>query len=277
MKHIKKIAAFIMVLVIVLIFSSCSLPQSFENDDLRTYTDQMLNSIITNDKDAAYSLVSDICTESQFNSTFEDMRNLIDGVETYELKLVSIYHNTSYSNGESISTIDSAYVMQTEKEKYVITVQSHSQYQKLSSFYITPYEKTNLYYTGVIKNMRGASIAQWLMLLSNLIIVALVIVAFIDCCRHKVKLKALWIILIILGVLAFGLTLSSTGVKFNFNFIWIAAYNAIVRYGNGTVVARIIVPVGAIVYLILRRWLIKKPVADLQEQPETTEDAQITE
>ena len=108
MKHIKKIAAFIMVLVIVLIFSSCTLPQSFENDDLRTYTDQMLNSIITNDKDSAYSLVSDICTESQFNSTFEDMRNLIDGVETYELKLVSIYHNTSYSNGESISTIDSA-------------------------------------------------------------------------------------------------------------------------------------------------------------------------
>lgn len=277
MKHIKKIAAFIMVLVMVLIFSSCTLPQSFENDDLRTYTDQMLNSIITNDKDSAYSLVSDICTESQFNSTFEDMRNLIDGVETYELKLVSIYHNTSYSNGESISTIDSAYVMQTEKEKYVITVQSHSQYQKLSSFYITPYEKTNLYYTGVIKNMRGASIAQWLMLLSNLIIVALVIIAFIDCCRHKVKLKALWIILIILGVLAFGLTVSSTGVKFNFNFIWITAYNAIVRYGNGTVVARIILPFGAIVYLILRRWLIKKSVADLQEQPETTEDAQITE
>lgn len=277
MKNIKKIAAFIMALVMVLVFSSCSLPQSLENEELRTYTDQMLNAILANDSESAYSIVSDICTESEFNSTFKDMKNLLKDVEDYELKLVSYNINTRYEDGEKITIIDSAYEMQTKEAKYVVTVQSHSHYEKLSSFYITPYENTSLYYTGVLKNMQGASIAQWIMLLSNVIIIALIIVALIDCCRHKVKLKALWIILIILGVLAFSLTISSTGVNFNFNFIWIAAYNAIVRNGVGAVTTRIVVPFGAILYLVLRRCLIKKPHTEEQDQPKTNETIEITE
>lgn len=270
MKNIKKFTAFIIVSVMLFIFSSCSaLVETFENKELRTYTDQMLNSILTYDSKTAYSLVSDVCDEGSFETVFNDMNSLLKDVETYELKPISINQNSSYDNGENITTVDSVYEMKTEKAKYVVSAQISSQNKKLSSFFITPYEKTSLYYTGVIENMKGASPAQWAMLLSNLLILTFIIVALIDCCRRKIKLKALWIILIIIGVLALGLTISSTGVKFNFNLIWATSYNAIVRYGSGEVTLRVLIPWGALLYFILRRNLIKKPEIEQQTKPET--------
>lgn len=269
MKKLKKIISLTVVSVMIFIFSSCSaLVSAFENKDLRTYTDQMLNSILTNDNKTAYALVSDVCSEGDFKRVFDDMHNLLKDVGTYELKLVSINQKNNYEKGENVTTLDSVYEMKTDKARYVVSVQSSSQNAKLSAFFITPYEKTSLYYTGVIENMKGASFAQWAMLLSNLLILTLIIVALIDCCRQKVKVKALWIILIIIGVLALGLTISSSGINFNFYLTWITSYNAIVRYGSGEVTARFIIPWGALLYFILRRSLIKKPEIEQQIEPE---------
>ena len=275
MKKIKNATIIAIILAVVLIFCGCSaIVETFENKELRNHTDVMLNAILMNDSQAAYSLVSDICSQSDFQPTFDKMCNLLKDIESYDLKLVSINQKSNLINGESIKTIDSVYEMETDKGKFVVSVQSSSQTEKLSAFYITPYEKTNMYYTGVIQNMKDASFLQWIMLLSNLVVIALIVIAFVDCCRHKIKLKPLWLILIIIGALSLSLTVSAKGINFNFNLIWFTAYTALMRYGSGDVTIRFVIPLGVVLYFILRHKLIKKPVPNEPVQSEEIQTAE---
>lgn len=272
MKKIKRTAVIVLLAVLVLLLSGCTaLVQGFENEELRDHTDVMLNAVLMNDSDAAYTLVSDICSKTEFEPVFDEMYNLLKGVEGYELKLISIYKKSNFDNGKSVTVTDSVYEMQTQGKKYVVSVQKRSDVEKLSSFYITPYEKTNLYYTGVIQNMKGASFLQWGFLLSNLVIIALMVFALVDCCRHKIKLKPLWIIIILLGALSLGATITATSFHFNFNLVWFAAYNAFVRYGGGQVTVRLVIPWGIALYFVLRHWLIKKDKPSISNGENVTE------
>ncbi len=259
MKMAKKLFIVFMVLVFVLLLSGCSaLVQSFENKELRDHTDVMLNAVLMNDPDAAYTLVSDICSKSEFDPVFSKMYDMLKDVESYELKLISINQKSSFNDGKGVTTTDSVYEMKAQGKKYIVSVQKRSDFEKLSSFYVTPYEKTNLYYTGVIQNMKDASLLQWGFLLSNLVVIALMVIALIDCCRHKIKLKPLWVVIILLGALSLGATISASSFHFNFNLMWFAAYTAFVRYGGGQVTVRFVIPWGIALYFVLRHWLIKK-------------------
>ncbi len=260
MKKFRKSFVVMIVLVLILLLSGCkAFVGAFENEELRGHTDVMLNAILMNDADAGYSLVKDVCNRSDFDPAFKEMCKMLDGVKSYELKLLSIYQKSSYVNGESLKTIDSVYEMNTDGARYVVSVQMSSKAEKLYFFNLAPYEQTNLYYTGVITNMKGASILQWGFLLSNLLVIALTVFALIDCCRHKIKLKPLWIVIILLGAFSIGATISATSFHINFGLIWFTAYSAFVRYGGGQVLLRFVIPWGAPLYFILRHWLIKKP------------------
>lgn len=278
MKSFKKSFIAVIVMILILLLSGCkAFVGAFENEELRNHTDTMLNAILMNDADAGYSLVQDVCKRTDFDPAFNEMCEMLDGVKSYELELLSIYQNSSYENGESLKTIDSVYVMNTNSSRYVVTVQMSSKAEKLCLFNLAPYEKTNLYYTGVITNMKGASILQWAFLLSNLLVIALTVFALIDCCRKKIKFKPLWIIIIILGAFSIGATISATSFNINFGLFWFTAYSAFVRYGGGQVLLRFVIPWGAPLYFILRHWLIKKPVEVIESEITNTDDEQVLE
>ena len=273
MKKFRKSFIVAIVLVLILLLSGCkALVGAFENEELRGHTDVMLNAILMNDGDAGYSLVKDVCKRSDFDPAFKEMCKMLDGIESYELKLISIYQKSSYVNGESIKTVDSVYEMNTDGARYVVSVQKSSRAEKLYFFNLTPYEKTNLYCTGVITNMKGASILQWGFLLSNLLVIALTVFALIDCCRKKIKLKPLCIVIIILGAFSIGATISATSFNVNFGLIWFTAYSAFVRYGGGQVLLRFVIPWGAPLYFILRHWLIKKSVEVTESEVTNTDN-----
>ena len=260
MKKFKKSFIVTILLVLVLLLSGCkALLGAFENEKLRNHTDVMLNAILMNDADAGYSLVEDVCERSDFDPAFIKMCEMLNGVNEYNLNMLSIYQKAGIDNGESYKYVDSVYEMTANNKRYIISVQLDGNTEKLRLFNITPYEKTNYYYTGVITNMKDASVIQWGFLLSNLLVVALVVFALIDCCRHKIKLKPLWIVIILLGAFSIGATISSTSFHVNFSVIWFTAYSAFVRYGGGQVLLRFVIPWGAPLYFILRHWLIKKP------------------
>lgn len=274
MKKTRNVIIAVLALIMVFALSGCSsLIQKLENQELRAHTETMINAILEDDGDAAYPLVSDFCTRNQFNSVFKEMRELLSDVDSYELELISFNQTKNYGDGESIVCIDSAYEMVTNGEKYVISVQMRSDIENLSSFYITPYEKTSLYYTGDLSSMKDASPLQWGFLLSNLIVIGIIVLAMVDCCRHKISVKPLWIVLILFGVFSVGITAAVSSFRFNFNLIWLSAYNAFIRHGDGQTVLRVGIPYGAIIYLALRWLLIKKPAA-VPEQTEQNEQAE---
>lgn len=268
MKKFKKIVLCALAVLLLITCAGCSaLVEALEDEKSRGYTELMLDSIVSGDLDSAYAVFSDIYNKDDFAPAFYELKNVLKDVESYELKLLSVYRNTSVTNGSPVSEIASVYEMSTNSGKYIVNVKANSLCPKLSSFYIAPFEDTDYYYNGTIGSMKDANVLQWAALLSNLLIIGFMVFALVDCCRHKVKLKALWIIIILIGLFTVGITVSSGNLNFNLNLGWLTAYNAIIIYGGGTVSARAMIPIGAAVYFILRHWIIKKP-ADIQPLPE---------
>jgi len=259
MKSLREIVIVFLVGLIVAVCVGCSgLVEVFENEELRKNTETMLNAIVEDDVDAAYSTVDENFTKEDFVSAFGQMKDLLANVKDYDLSILSAHQNKNVTAEGVVSSSTASYKMTTSSGTYIVDVQIISPQEDLSSFHITPYEKTDYYSVGTVSNMSDASVFQWIMLFSNIVIIGFALFAFVDCCRQKIKLKALWLIIIIFGFLTVGATIAATSLKFNFNIGWFFAYNSYITYGGGTNVIRFMLPVGAIIYFILKNSMIQK-------------------
>lgn len=258
MKKSNTLSVCAVVLVMIVLCGGCaSVMQNFENAEIRQYTELMLDAVIADDFQAAYSLVSEICSEADFAPVFTQIQEFLGSADAYELNLLSIYTNSTISNGQKSSVTSAVYEMTTKSDRVIVSVIMDNQIG-LSSFYLTPYENTDYYSTGTLQNMKGATAAQWIVLLLNAIILGFTVFAIADCCRHKIRKKALWILLLILGFVSVGATISSTGFRLSFNVGWIMAYSALIHYGSGTLMLRLMLPVGAVSYFISRHSLLNE-------------------
>ena len=265
----------IIILTVLILCSGCAaVLQELENAEVRQSTEKMLDALIANDLQAAYSLVNKICTEEDFKLAFTQMQQLLGSADAYELKLLSIYVNSSVTNGQKISSVSSVYEMTTESRRVIVSIRMDDQIG-LNSFYITPYEKSDYCFTGTLNSIKDATGAQWGFLLLNVIAIGLTVFALVDCSRQKIKKKALWILLLVLGFVSLGATISPTSFKLNFKVGWITAYSALIRYGSGTVMLRLMLPVGTIIYFVKRRSLLKESAPAIvasEKEPETMEE-----
>lgn len=263
------IAVCALVLAVLVLCGGCSAAlQGLENAEIRQSTEAMLDALLANDFQAAYSLVGESYTKEDFETRFTQMRGLLGDADTYELKMLSIYTNYTISNGEKRSVVSSVYEMTSESGRMIVNVRMVDQIG-LGSFYLTPYENTDYYLTGTLDNMKDATGVQWGFLLLNVLAIGFTVFALVDCCRQEIKKKALWILLLILGFVSLGATIYSTGFRFNMNLGWLTAYSALIRYGSGTVMLRLMLPVGAIIYFVMRRSLLKQS-APPPEEPSPT-------
>lgn len=257
-----------LLLVILLCCGCAPLMEALDDPALQETTRTVLDALIADDMEAAYSPVQDICTEEAFAPIFADMRALLGNTETYELNLLYIHTNKSVMNGQTSTVTSANYEMVTGQGKFVVSVQTSGDPTALQSFYLTPYEKTDYYFTGTLKTMENAGAVQWGLLLSNLLAYGFAIFALVDCCRRKIKKKALWIVLVILGFMTLGATVGSTGIRMNMNFLSVTTYSALIRYGSGMMAIRLMVPVGAAVYFLTRRSLLASSEPKPESAPE---------
>ena len=252
-------------LAVLLCFSGCAkLLQGMENPEVREDTCAMLDAVLADDLDAAYALVSQVSTREEFVPVYEQWTDFLGGAADYELKLLSYYTNTSVSGGENTVTVQAVYEMNTESARAIVAVLVDSQLG-ITGFQVAPYEQTDYYYTGLLGHMEDADIVQWGMLLSNVVAIGLTVIALWDCCRHSMKRKKTWIAVLILGFMTLGVSTAAGGVRLHFNFGWLLNYTALIRYGGGTNMLRVLVPVGAIAYFIGRRKIIRKDAAEVTE------------
>ena len=259
----KLISVCAVILVLCTLCSGCAaIIEEFENAEIRQTTETMLDALIANDLQAAYSLAKNVCAEEDFKPIFAQLRDLLQGADSYTLKMLSVYANTQVANGQKINSCSAVYEMMAGSEKIIIHIEMNDQIG-LNSFYLTPYEKTDYYSTGTLNNMTNASAVQRVFFLLNVVAIGFTVFALVDCCRKKIKKKVLWILLLILGFFTIGITVSASVLRLNFNLGWVTAYSAWIRYGSGSVVIRLMLPVGAIVYFCTRRSLLEKPDAEV--------------
>lgn len=255
-KILFRLVAILMTVALLLSFAACN-PADIaeENAEVREMTEGMVDAILDNDPTAAYALFPSL-TQAEFDSFFPAARQYFSGVESYTLTMIGV--NVNVKNGVTQYTV--VYRMETNTQPYEITASTVSNVEGFYGFHVVSEEDSTTRFTGTLTTMKGANVAQWVLLVIGMATYAFVIWALVDCIRRKLKQKWLFILLILLGSVAFLFTVQSSGVNFNFNFLNILSYTALMVYQNppDALQLRIFVPAGAIVYLCLRhKWTIK--------------------
>lgn len=255
MKRWIKRTACIMLCVLLLTATGC---RAFDNEEVRARTEAMLTAILADDVDAAYACMAPSIERAPFDEGYEQVHTLIGGVETYELK--AIYLQVSVNNG--VKTTQVTYQLLTEETAYEIQAMIDERYAGLISFYVTP-----------SSNAAGASIVGQHPLQLVFLAVAAVETAFVvwmtvDCARRRTKNKVLWLLIILFGMLSVTFTIAGGSMNMGANFGFLLSFTSLSMNGGYYAGARILLPIGAVVYAILRkRLLISEPMPELAPMP----------
>lgn len=268
----------VLLLLSILLIGCSSAISKVDDSQIRNRAQTMLDCLIADDLQNAYALVSESCTAADFEPVFQQMKQFLGEVESYDMQLLSYNVTQNISTTQSSKVTSAVYAVTINTAKIILYAQTHGDDYVLHTFRLAPYEQTDYYCTGTITTMDNASTLQWIVLLSNLLSLGLAVFAFIDCCRHKIKKKVLWILFLVLGFISLGFSASATGVRFNVHLGWIVGYSALLIYGSGAVSLRLMFSIGAIAYLICRKSLIAASAPELPSESvqETIDDTQAT-
>jgi hypothetical protein len=267
---------FAVILVLVLIFSGCTKAVGrFEEEELRQYTETILNAVLADDLQAAYQPFQNICLLEDFSAkVFGPMQEMLGLGGTYRLKLLSLETNVYQEGDEKISSRDAVYKLTIGEKHFIVSVGSDST-AGLRGFTVSPFESTDYYKIGTLLTLKGASWDQILWLLSNIITLGVWALALVDCIRKKHPGRFIWFFVIFLGFIGLGYTAGANDFRYNFNFAGLADYSALIAYGSGTTTLRFLMPAGAFLYWIVRLARFKNaPLDEAEEQVSPAQPAE---
>ena len=206
-------------------------------------SDQFMDHVIANDYDSAYAMVKATVTDPDFRDYWETIRSVAEGAETYTK--LPVQRNATRSGG--VTTITTAYQVNLDNGRIVLLrVVIQDGIEGIAGIHfsdITEFIHTTDTYIPVL---------QAIVLVYSLHCMAFTIWMFVDCLRRKMKYKVVWAILTVFGI-ALNLTVGET---FSFSFhIGLFVQMSTVQADPGlvAVVSKLVIPVGAILYLCLRK------------------------
>ena len=266
MKKIRRTATCLLLVLILLLTAGCGAQDEWqaaqkaagllsgvtEDSQLRADTEKLLDAMIADDYAAAWDAVYEEIDEAAFRGMYVDLQPHLAEIEQYELVPSNI--NTTVKNG--VSTVSVRYMLTAGDLRLFVDVARTEGYEGLTSFYLSEYVPVTA--TGTLGNMQGANAAQWIFLIAGLLELVFAVCVFVDCCRHKMVRKWLWLLLIGLGYLVFSLVATPEQFRLGFNVGAFLSYTSLIRYSTGGFTARIMIPVGAVIYLIMRKSLFAK-------------------
>ena len=231
-----------------------------EDPQLRADTEKLLDAMIADDYAAAWDAVYEEIDAVEFRRMYVELQPHLAQIEQYEL--VASHINKTVNNG--VSTVSVRYMMMTAGEQcFFVDAARVEGYEGLTAFYVNEYQPVET--TGTLGSMQGADAAQWGFLVFGMLEIVFTILVFVDCCRHKMKKKWLWLLLIALGYVILSIVTVPEQFRINFNVGGFLSYTSLIYYSTGGATCRIVIPAGAIAYLCVRKSLFAK-YAQLQQQ-----------
>lgn len=230
-----------------------------EDPQLRADTEKLLDAMIADDYAAAWDAVYEEIDAVEFRRMYVELQPHLAQIEQYEL--VASHINKTVSNG--VSTVSVRYIMTAGELRLLVDVARVEGYEGLTAFYVNEYQPVET--TGTLGSMQGADAAQWGFLVFGMLEIVFTILVFVDCCRHKMKKKWLWLLLIALGYVILSVVAVPEQFRINFNVGGFLSYTSLIYYSTGGATCRIVIPAGAIAYLCVRKSLFAK-YAQLQQQ-----------
>ena len=242
-KKILRRALPLLLAALILLASLTSCTPEVDYGNSIKLSDQFMDHVIADDYDSAYRLVKATVTDPDFRDYWETIRSVAEGAETYTK--LPVQRNATRSGG--VTTITTAYQVNLDNGRIVLLrVLIQDGIEGIAGIHfsdITEFIHTTDTYVPVL---------QAIVLVFSLLCMAFTIWMFVDCLRRKMKYKFVWALLTVFGI-ALNLTVGET-FSFTFNIgLFVQMSTVQVDPGLVAVVTKLVIPVGAILYLCLRK------------------------
>lgn len=249
MTHIKRSLRALLTISLCLFFlfslTACDSLDTEKNDAL---AEDFVTNLVNGDYDSTYLLFMQPASQEEFNQYWEEVRPIVNGASSFEIERTAI--NTNATNGFKSCTTEYEVTLDngTIASLCILTHDGEEGIGGIIFSDVTEFlSDTDAYVPTVNLVLRIVSILAF----------AFSVWMIVDCARRKMKRKWLWIILIFFGgsvAITFGNSFTIDffiGLMFQSSKITAEAVDELVYF-------KLVVPVGAIVYFLLRRKLTNK-------------------
>ena len=228
-------------LILLVTLISCTPDMDVGNNT--ELADQFMDHVIADDYDAAYGMVKATVTDPDFRAYWATVQTVADGSETYEMKQIG--WNLNRSNG--VTTRTTAYQAELDNGRTVLLrVVTQDGIEGIAGIHFSDITDFLASTEAFVPTVR---VILWVV---SALAMAFTVWMLVDCLRRKMKYKVVWAILIFFG-LCFTFTVGETS-NFSFNVgLFFQTSSIEADPGLLAVVTKLVIPVGAILYLCLRK------------------------
>lgn len=256
-KKILRRALPLLMIALVLLATLISCTPEMDVGNNTELADQFMDHVIADDYDAAYGMVKATVTDSDFRAYWATVQTVADGADTYEMKQIGWNLNRS----KGVTTRTTAYQAELDNDRIILLrVVTQDGIEGIAGIHfsdITEFIRETDAYVPTVNIV---------LTVLHLLLMAFTVWMFVDCLRRKLAYKWLWLLLIIFSV-AFTVTLGETS-NFSFN-VGLFCQPSTMEADPGllAVVTKLVIPVGAILYLCLRKKFTVEPPKPEGEVP----------
>lgn len=249
-----KIVLIVVLVSAILLLSACGALASPEED---AFVEEFLNSIEHGDYSAHYDDFIKFGSEDEFTQSMKQLDDYYNG-EIIKLRKTGIYVRSQTQNGQTTHSKEIAYQVETLEDTYIVNMVTVSEDGEEYLIYsLNIIESSELAGNGAIINFEDFDVVQLLLLVFSVLCIGFMIFAIVLCAKSKVRLKGLWIPIIALIQTGVSITAFPNLSKFNFLF-FTTNISSLRKFLDGGTILTVLVPVGAILFVALRKHLIKK-------------------
>jgi hypothetical protein len=205
---------------------------------------EMVDCVIADNVNGAYALVESAGTVEQFMPVWSEMRGVLSETETYEIE--STGWNVNWNNG--VETTRVSFEVNTDDGKtcnFTVTTGANG---RIVGFHF-------LDATDFVRSTAFIPVINAVLTVISLGFTAFSIWMLVDAVKRRMKLKALWIIATVFYV---GISASWGPSSFNFNTsmkLVLGLSKITAQSSSLSVAVNLLLPVGAVVYFLVRKKL----------------------
>lgn len=247
-------------LLAVVTLAACSAETEIgQNTDLGR---QFLDYVIQADYASAYGMVQSTVSDGDFRAYWNEMQTVVEGAQTYELEQIG--WNIHRSGG--ITTYATAYQVYFDNQKTVLfRVVTTDDIEGIAGLHFSDVTEFLNHSESFVPTL------QVVLGVVSLLTIAFCIWMFVDCLRRKMRYKVLWAILILVGVAVTVTTGQTMGLNFTVGLM-LQSNTVVADPSILSMVTKVVIPLGAILYLCLRKRFTVVP-----SQPVEAEEAPVSD
>ena len=235
----------ILLITVLIALGLCSCTMKEDSTEAREICEDYFDAVIDNDFAAAYDIFDEIATREQVEDMWSYTKYALGKSKSYELKQEG--WNTETDDGVTLRQVSFELVSDDDKTMYVTIVLDD---EGIYGFNV-------LDSTEFINNTVFVRVIGVIMTVISFALFGVTIWMIVDACKRKIKNKALWILLIIIGVW-FEVSVGIEAGHFDFDFGLFFGIKTATAYTINQLQAigvRIAAPIGTIVYFFIRKSL----------------------